>query len=1680
MHVDRHPSSVPGDLVRDRKTQADYIIQGLEAATVVGMVTVKLVDVITSRTREEVLEWEEIQRRFLTIRPNTRRMQPSEALSEIRQLLKKGLGDENLFQQLAQEENAPLRDMLYISGSVTENTFSQGIVQFAQSVITSVGGKPNKDSIYQIFRQSVPESSATDEFLMSVAERVHSVSDLVGLSLGKGQSLTAAQNQGLVEFFASGEYQFARNFGLLSPKFKVADLPDIGREEGRFLGKLLKGGMEARSTFNAFPMFNQMPRMAERERSVYVVEEITKAIMGSAKVTPMFREVVRRRVREAERLRKQSKLHPLYQQILMKSKLEEAKAGIQDMTQLQQMRLIEDRLYREDLNIKTHRFFPDMSRTVRRARNWDQFGLDYSAGLGGVDWKGLRKHIHDRAADGQEMLSITHESFLSQLIGERGFRLRGRDEILHLSDPEHSRALQEALGIGSWNKSGSLLAGRAHMRNLLDQREEDMVLDLANVLHDSRIAHSSISVDDLATIRESHYTSSGARSIASKSSVNLFGVTPSARGAGLHKIGDESVLSNTKLPYHTRVEKYLQLKARHGHTRVFGVYNDQGDTVETSSLRELFAYINANPKQFKKMSAWSRKGIMYQDVLSEHAVSGIHFNRGGFFRPIAENLGEGDFRHPGAFVKALAGANTSALSLNGSMRRMQGTGGGVIEGRASYKVAVAKLSSSSNNIEFKILGTKVPGATPQGQLELSKQLYGGNSLIVDIETRLANVHKPSSLYLRQIAWGTSEHDVQGRTVKNSVEMAQSIIEFARSARGRDVVASHGDFDPVRLLEFARRLETNPQVVQQGLAKDLIEARQVIEGTLADGRWLDLTFLHGLRTGESQSRVNQAYLQIRYLNQNRIERHTARTDVQDAWKLAMQGHKDIMHNAQTTQMHVGGSVADAGMMVMETDQMGNNYGRILKVTHVDHQEFLHELGGPGFVAHVQELASDGHHGVPYKIVAENQYALSARIAQRGVAVDENALRALRPEYNAMLNERSLRELRDLFNPNRLMASDSQWNSQLAEEFGSYGVYNARMRSIAIQLRSGTDPSYYRMLGDKSIAGSPQGSLSRFHAKYVEMEKLANANHEAWDKAEGIKQAAQSVVDEWLGSEEGQHLLVPHSPYGIGFMRRSLTRELENIELSPQYRAMLTDTEHSPYARVLGSEWAQTQVFDAFDGHGEKGLIWERHRAAQNIIHGTRLLSEEVSGARTIQTFGHRLSLEAGGVPISLSYSAAGGWAESGRALERIAPQVLQQAAMEEHSDRARAYISRVIENSGLNMSVEDVVGHVRDFKARMGDNFADLPAWKSATASMGFADHPLSRVVKAINLDEAGAIGTFKQGIVNRQRAIREMGATQEAEKIARYGDVLLDMIDAVQANHPRTNASSVHNVVMHDFIQQHGEEGMQFFLSQGADVDYTKIIDHPDLWRRASMMSNQVMDKVDTSTELALLKDEAAVAAKAEGLRGSDARVFESHYMLGAENRRLHVTATSAQQGMAEAGMTVAGSPLKDTVKRETHSAVSQAMGASQGGGNMQSRAEREALHELMTNASILRSMRVPLLAAGGVVALMAARTPTDDGFTMGNVSKGFGVGQPYAARYSEIPGSDKSRTVWDGDASQFQLDITFEGFVKRKEDMEALQRHVYDTVAGMSQVQVRNTQVDDNRERSHVQNARNMLRRNI
>lgn len=149
----------------------------------------------------------------------------------------------------------------------------------------------------------------------------------------------------------------------------------------------------------------------------------------------------------------------------------------------------------------------------------------------------------------------------------------------------------------------------------------------------------------------------------------------------------------------------------------------------------------------------------------------------------------------------------------------------------------------------------------------------------------------------------------------------------------------------------------------------------------------------------------------------------------------------------------------------------------------------------------------------------------------------------------------------------------------------------------------------------------------------------------------------------------------------------------------------------------------------------------------------------------------------------------------------------------------------------------------------------------------------------------------------------------------------------------------------------------------------------------------------------------------------------------------------------------------------------------------------REATHRAnvlgnkMLGPNVLGRLTVPLLAAGGVLALLAARSPQhSEAFSQGNKSDRMtdgGMGN-YIAKYSERPGgTGVFNPIWFGQEAPFRLDVNISGYIANQKQQEDLQRTIFNSLT--NNVEVRGTEnlVHDERDKSQRMRAADILRRN-
>ena len=129
-HVQNLPFE-PGDIVRDRKSRTDYVIQSVATtAGGVGFVIIAIT-LLDNKLREFDAESEE-GLGLMMIRRNVEEMEPEQVIQSVRTKAAKHLRDHgDLLQKLNTKEGGVYRDLLMVGDDVPEHLFREKIIEYS-------------------------------------------------------------------------------------------------------------------------------------------------------------------------------------------------------------------------------------------------------------------------------------------------------------------------------------------------------------------------------------------------------------------------------------------------------------------------------------------------------------------------------------------------------------------------------------------------------------------------------------------------------------------------------------------------------------------------------------------------------------------------------------------------------------------------------------------------------------------------------------------------------------------------------------------------------------------------------------------------------------------------------------------------------------------------------------------------------------------------------------------------------------------------------------------------------------------------------------------------------------------------------------------------------------------------------------------------------------------------------------------------------------------------------------------------------------------------------------------------------------------------------------------------------------------------------------------------------------
>ena len=186
----------PGDIVRDRKTDSDYVIQsisalaGLSAAAIYGVnLWNDKVETWTARSATEMSDTHILIRKGAVRDPNFTIQHYRNRFNEI---LKH---QSELYKELIKEENVALRDLLYLGlegpGDDPNTWVPKSFAKIAKSLVTVGGGIPTKDALksalMEIMANELSAGTITEDAITMMASNIETYARVNG---GKKRFLT--------------------------------------------------------------------------------------------------------------------------------------------------------------------------------------------------------------------------------------------------------------------------------------------------------------------------------------------------------------------------------------------------------------------------------------------------------------------------------------------------------------------------------------------------------------------------------------------------------------------------------------------------------------------------------------------------------------------------------------------------------------------------------------------------------------------------------------------------------------------------------------------------------------------------------------------------------------------------------------------------------------------------------------------------------------------------------------------------------------------------------------------------------------------------------------------------------------------------------------------------------------------------------------------------------------------------------------------------------------------------------------------------------------------------------------------------------------------------------------------------------------------------------------------------
>ena len=856
----------PGDIVREKESGIDYVIQATAIVAGAGAAIVFAINVFDGSIREFNAEHIGAQKEFIPLWHNLQKLSPRQVV-EMRAsgLARVAKQDLELLARL--QSNDPthkvFRDLYHLLDASDKEVMTDKVTRLSEMLAEGTKQIPHIKWVRDALGE-IADAGTDPDFLDSLATEIVSVVQTIKGQPGRDfKEIEAIGNSAAFsEFFRDTARLVDLGF---NPSLRQTGQDNLTARETFFFERFGQKQFYELESWWSHPLFKGLKDISTpAERLTELVSSLMTESGGG--LGSRSKAYLQNRIQRAIESKDFSGLLPI---VRGNQRLQAA---------MQDMHFFEASLGFGEPRVSSlfagNQYRRKSSRAVRSRLNFTRGNqtLERLANLADIDPQSGQARI----------LSIDTKTLINDIIRGRDVQFGGQQVNLQFDGVARTRLLKELQVRGG---SPSVLATPREMRKIMASIAAGGAVDLDDLIGVNRLMSARLTEGQVAALTKLHEAG-----VAAPAGLESEGVRVAEAFMPFNQL--EHVLTNPEI---------VPGGAAGNKAMVFlGKMKRQGieEVMASTNFRSLVA-LGADPLNVKGVAV----GGLSPELLARLAA------------PTAS-------QHVAELVQAVGGGNTLAQAYERSENAIADPIANLVFDPVSQGAYIPEARAAGQQEAFfafaglrtkdgrpRILATEVP--VPLGeQIGRARKFLTGKGYSIDIESRSRTIDGVEEQYIKEIAMVRNTFSTDSaRTVMNRVRLGQSveseaeaILQLAEHLEGISTdfaVGTHTNFDMQRLMERAGVLARNDTIAPE-VRRRLEEAVSVFKQTSQHNLFgTEIIFALGgdPRLGLSQN-AHQLVLGLG------PEAHTALRDLQDLHKV-LRNYKDpFLDNAAATELHAG--------------------------------------------------------------------------------------------------------------------------------------------------------------------------------------------------------------------------------------------------------------------------------------------------------------------------------------------------------------------------------------------------------------------------------------------------------------------------------------------------------------------------------------------------------------------------------------------------------------------------------------------------------------------------------------------------------------------------------------------------------------------------------------------------------